>query len=205
LYLRALLDGMADIPAPSPEVRARLRRECAEQGTGVLHARLAECDPAYAARIHPHDRQRVMRALEVWESTGLPFSWWHGRMPELPFRRVLRLGVGLSLEELAPLLAKRIRAMLEAGALEEGRAALERCPDRTAPGWTGIGCAEVGAYLAGAVSLPECLSLWEKNTRAYAKRQWTWFRADRRIRWLRPDDPHALERESLEFLRGVAG
>jgi tRNA dimethylallyltransferase len=200
LYLRALLDGMADIPPPDPGIAARLLRECRERGSGVLHARLKECDPLYAARIHPNDRQRIVRALEVWESTGHAFSWWHGRTPEPARRDVLRLGIGLPLGELAPLLGKRIRAMLKAGAMEEGLAALKRCPDLTAPGWTGIGCAEVGACLTGLTGLEECVDAWERNTRAYAKRQWTWFRADRRIRWLRPEDLPALEREAREFL-----
>ena len=201
LYLRALLDGMADIPAPDPAVSARLLDECRTAGAPVLHARLADIDPDYAARIHPHDRQRVVRALEVWESTGRTFTWWHARTPPPPDRPVLRLGVGLPLDELTPLLRARILAMLEAGALDEARAALARCPDTTAPGWTGIGCAELAAHLTGTLSLDECVELWTRNTRAYAKRQWTWFRADARILWQRPGEEDALERRAVEFLK----
>ncbi|MCH5277119.1 MAG: tRNA (adenosine(37)-N6)-dimethylallyltransferase MiaA [Desulfovibrionaceae bacterium] len=201
LYLRALLDGMADIPAAPQAIRARLLENCRTDGSAALHARLAAIDPEYASRIHPHDRQRVLRALEVWESTGHTFSWWHSHTPPPLNRPVLRLGVGLPLDELTPLLHARILAMLKAGALDEARAALAQCPDTTAPGWSGIGCAELAAHLAGTLSLEECVELWTRNTRAYAKRQWTWFRADTRMVWHRPGDDEALAQRALKFLR----
>lgn len=200
LYLKALLDGMADIPAPDPAVSARLLDECEARGAPALHARLTDIDPVYAARIHPHDRQRIVRALEVWESTGKTFTWWHAHTPPPPPRPVLRLGVGLPLDELTPLLRARILAMLEAGALDEARVALARCPDTSAPGWSGIGCAELAAHLDGRLSLDACVELWTRNTRAYAKRQWTWFRADDRILWQRPGEWDVLERRAAEFL-----
>ncbi len=187
LYLKALLDGMVDIPAPDPGVVARLEAEYRAGGSAPMHARLGGVDPEYAARIHPNDRQRILRALEVWESTGQTFTWWHSRTPMAEHAPpVLRLGIGLPLDELTPLLERRIHAMLAGGALEEAAAALRSCPDLGAPGWSGIGCAELGAHLAGQISRDECLKRWIRNTRAYAKRQWTWFRADKRIHWLRP-------------------
>lgn len=200
LYLKALLDGMADIPAPDPTVSARVLDECQTLGAPALHARLTDVDPAYAARIHPHDRQRIARALEVWESTGKTFTWWHAHTPPPLPRPVLRLGVGLPLDELTPRLHARIVTMLEAGALEEARAALAHCPDTAAPGWSGIGCAELAAHLEGALSLDECVDQWTRHTRAYAKRQWTWFRADARIVWQRPGEWDTLERRAVEFL-----
>ncbi len=78
--------------------------------------------------------------------------------------------------------------MLENGAMEEAKTALEHCPNIAAPGWSGIGCIELADYLLGKHSLEECKTLWNKNTRAYAKRQWTWFRADPRIHWFRPEE-----------------
>jgi len=142
----------------------------------------------------------VVRALEVWESTGRTFSSWHQTTPSPTSLRVLRLGIGLPLPELTPLLATRIRAMLNVGALDEARTALIRCPDTGAPGWSGIGCAELAAHLQGRLSLQECLELWTRNTRAYAKRQWTWFRADKRILWHRPEESAALEVQARAFL-----
>lgn len=192
LYLKALLDGMADIPTTDASVSARLTLQCQTEGPEALHVKLHAIDPDYASRIHPHDRQRIIRALEVWESTGKTFTWWHEHAtPPPPETDVLRLGMGLPLPELTPFLNRRIDTMLETGALDEARAAMKKNPDLSLPGWSGIGCRELGEYLAGNRDLTETLELWRKNTRAYAKRQWTWFRADERIKWFRPGDPDA--------------
>ncbi|WP_298068321.1 tRNA (adenosine(37)-N6)-dimethylallyltransferase MiaA [uncultured Mailhella sp.] len=199
-YLRALLDGIADIPAPDPDIRQRIQEECLALGSPALHRRLLEVDPAYAARIHPRDSQRNMRALEVWESTGRTFTWWHERTPSPAPWRVLRLGIGLPLPELEPSLKQRIAVMMETGAVEEARQALKICPDTSAPAWTGIGCAEIAAFLLGRLSREECLERWAHNTRAYAKRQWTWFRADKRILWHRPKSDAVLFERAAAFL-----
>jgi len=204
LYFRALLEGLASIPAIPPELTVAWQERCQAKGSDALHTLLAQCDPVYAAKIHPHDRQRIIRALEVHEGTGKPFSWWHDRHnstePNRPYRPC-KVGIGMSLAELEPLLALRIEVMLERGALEEARTALERCPDPQAiahmPGWSGIGCAEVYGYLSGRLTLEECRALWLKNTRAYAKRQLTWFRADKDIRWFRPEQT----KEIVEYIK----
>lgn len=188
LYFRALLEGIAEIPAIPAEISAAWQQRCREEGGETLHALLTEQDPVYAAKIHPNDRQRITRALEVLTATGKPFSWWHARpMPQTPYT-ACKVGIRLPMPELEPLLARRIDLMLEQGALDEARRALERCPNPAAPGWSGIGCAEIRQYLEGTISLDECRTLWLKNTRAYAKRQNTWFRADSGITWFLPQD-----------------
>ena len=186
MYVKSLLDGMVKIPPPSPALRDALEEELARLGPEILHKRLHDLDPVYAARIHPRDRQRVLRALEVHATTGIPFSEWHVRTPPPLPDSVLRLGIGLPLAELTPYLALRVESMLQAGALDEARQAMERCPDGNAPGWSGIGCAELWRHLHGELDLESATRLWIANTRAYAKRQWTWFRADSRIRWFAP-------------------
>ncbi|MGJ3523600.1 tRNA (adenosine(37)-N6)-dimethylallyltransferase MiaA [Nitratidesulfovibrio sp. D1] len=202
LYLKTLLDGIADIPRVDPAIGARLERQCDDLGAPALHARLAAIDPEYAARIHPNDRQRTVRALEVHEGTGRTLSWWHARPVPPPRFAALRLGMDMSLDELTPRLDRRIGLMLEAGALDEARAARALCDDPAAPGWSGIGCAELYRHLTGELTLAEARLLWLRNTRAYAKRQLTWFRADRRIRWVRPDDLDAMATLAAAFLRG---
>ncbi|MBR6624997.1 MAG: tRNA (adenosine(37)-N6)-dimethylallyltransferase MiaA [Mailhella sp.] len=199
-YLRALLDGITDIPDPDPEVSRRLTEECRTLGAPALHERLKEIDPAYAAKIHPNDSQRNVRALEVWESTGRTFTWWHEQTPPPAPYEVLRAGIGLPLNELTPYLETRIRIMLDMGALQEAKKALRICPDTEAPAWTGIGCAETAAFFRGDLSFAECLERWTHNTRAYAKRQWTWFKADKRILWHRPGEHSAIEKEVRQFL-----
>jgi tRNA dimethylallyltransferase len=202
LYLKTLLDGIAAIPRVDPAIGARLERQCDDLGAPALHARLAAIDPEYAARIHPNDRQRAVRALEVHEGTGRTLSWWHARPVPPPRFAALRMGMDMSLDELTPRLDRRIDLMLEAGALDEARAARALCDDPAAPGWSGIGCAELYRHLTGELTLAEARLLWLRNTRAYAKRQLTWFRADRRIRWVRPDDLDAMAALAAAFLRG---
>ncbi len=192
LYVRALFDGIVDIP-PIPEpVLARVTEACRIEGSAELHKKLALIDPAYAARIHANDRQRIVRALCVLEATGKTFSWWHSQTPPPLDIDVLRIGLKLPLDVLTPLLARRIGMMLEAGALEEARAEYARCPEGTLPGWSGIGCRELHQYLSGEMAFQSACDLWIKNTRAYAKRQLTWFNADSRIRWFAPGEDAAV-------------
>lgn len=188
LYLRALLDGIVEIPPVPESVRDGLEHEYDTLGGEALHARLQLTDSTYALRVHPRNRQRLIRALAVHAATGHTFSWWHAQTPPAPYPNVVRIGVALPLEDLTPRLLARIHSMLEAGALDEARAAMDICPDPTAPGWSGIGCAELHAHLSHSLSLADTIDLWFKNTRAYAKRQLTWFRADHRIRWFSPLD-----------------
>lgn len=201
LYFRALLSGIAPIPPVPEEIAEKWQERCDSEGGPALHALLAQKDPAYAAKIHPNDRQRVTRALEVLEATGRPFSWWHERTPPASPYRSCKIGIAMPLSELEAPLARRIDAMLRTGALEEARAALDICSDPAAPGWSGIGCAEVYRHLAGELSLEECRALWLKNTRAYAKRQLTWFRADPEIRWFAPHET----RELVAYVRQCMG
>ena len=204
LYFQALLQGMAEIPSVPAEIHEAWRERCLTEGSAALHALLREKDPAYADKIHPNDRQRISRALEVIEFTGKPFSWWHGeqaRAAGKAERQVLFMGVGLPLAELEPLLGRRIELMLEAGAVAEAEKALQVCPDRATPGWSGIGCAELGRWLAGEISFATCRELWQRNTRAYAKRQLTWFRGKARLDWYRPGQAAAMLRTARNRLR----
>jgi len=200
LYLRWLLQPMAPIPDIPEAVRQGVREDCARRGAPALHADLAGMDPALAARLHPNDSQRVMRGVEVFLASGRPLSEWQALTPPPRDLRVLKLGVGLDLEELTPHLLRRIGLMLDAGALDEARAAMAVCADPAAPGWTGIGCAECLAHLRGELDLEQCIRRWGANTRAYAKRQLTWFRADADIAWHRPGEHAAMLAAARRFL-----
>ena len=199
-YLRALFDGIVDIPAIPDALTSSLMADFLAGQGPALYRRLQEIDPSYAARIHPNDRQRLVRALAVQEVTGHTFTWWHERTPAPEPFDILRIGICLPLDELTPFLNRRIDRMLTAGALDEARTAWEKCPDSDAPGWSGIGCREVLQYLQGALSLDAACGLWRKNTRAYAKRQLTWFRADNRILWFRPEETDAIDTRAAAWL-----
>lgn len=187
-YFRALFDGMAEIPDIPNNIHKHFIKEIEEKGSQVLYEELKKIDSEYAKKIHFNDKQRIARALEVFAATGKKFSDWHKETPQNTKYDVLRIGIGLPLAELTPFLYKRTDSMIKNGAVEEAEKALENCPDISAPGWTGIGCIELANYLTGKYDLQECQALWNKNTRAYAKRQWTWFRPDTRIKWFRPDE-----------------
>lgn len=177
LYFQALLHGMSPIPPIPLEISRHWRQRILEDGPEQAHALLAGIDPAYAAKIHPHDRQRVQRALEVHGATGKNLSWWHARGNLPPFASGPLFMLDFRLDELSSRLLGRIDQMIANSALDEARHAWEKCPDAHAPGWTGIGCAEILSFLQGKISMDECRRLWHANTRAYAKRQLTWFKA----------------------------
>lgn len=200
LYLKTLLSGIAPIPAIAPEISRRWQEECAERGAPALHALLAERDPQTAARLHPHDSQRVTRALEVLDGTGNPLSYWHSLpVPASPYA-ALRFLVDLPLGRIEPRLAGRIKAMIEAGAVDEARRALALCDDPAAPGWSGIGCAELYAHLAGKMDFAACKAAWVHNTRAYAKRQITWFKRENGMARIAPEDRQTVFDRCAAFI-----
>lgn len=204
LYFRAICGGLAPIPPVPEAVRTRIRQEWDQLGPQALHARLSACDPEYAAKIAAADRQRVTRALEVYAATGQSFSAWHRqRDPKAPQYDVLRLGLAMPLETLTPRLAARIELMVEQGAVEEVRRALEAVPE-DAPGLSGIGGPELVTYLAGRATLPEAKAAWLAATRAYAKRQLTWFRKEPDVTWFAPGDHAAMVRTVSDWLAGGA-
>jgi tRNA dimethylallyltransferase len=188
LYLKSLVEGLAPIPDIDPHIRENVVRECRDEGSQVLHGRLQLVDPDYAAKIHPNDPQRICRALEVFAATGRTLTWWHGQTRRPSGLRVLKIGLQADLATLTPRLDRRIGLMLEAGAQEEVRLAFEGCPDRCAPGFSGIGCPELLSVLLDGVDLGQARRDWLRNTRAYAKRQLTWFHKDREIFWHHPED-----------------
>ena len=201
LYLKSLVDGLAPIPDIDPGIREELARECAVLGSPVLHARLRGVDPDYAARIHPNDPQRICRALEVFAATGRTLTWWHGRTSRPEGLRALKIGLRTDLAALTPRLDRRIGLMLEAGALEEVRLAYEGCPNREAPGFSGIGCPELLSVLLDGVDMAQARVDWLRSTRAYAKRQLTWFNKDADIAWHDPADFDGMTRRAREFLQ----
>jgi tRNA dimethylallyltransferase len=195
LYIRAVIDRVA-VPAVAPEwdLRERLAAEERSGGPGTLHRRLREIDPASAERIHPNNVRRVIRALEIWEVTGTAMSAlqvqvrsgrWAAPTDGGPAAMV---ALSLDRERLAARIDRRIDEQLEAGLVEEVRGLLRAGFSRALPSMQGLGYKEIAAYLAGAVTLETAVAELRRNTRRYAKRQWTWFRADPRYRWIEVDD-----------------
>lgn len=200
LYVRAVVDGLA-IPQVPPDWAARRAWEEQErQQPGVLYRRLTELDPQAAARIPPRNLRRVIRALEVIAHTGRPFS---EQLRREAGEDAVQVGLTVDRQRLYERIRRRIQEQLEAGLVEEVRALLDRGVDPSRPSMQGLGYKELVPYVLGRVGLEEAVRQLERNTRRYAKRQWTWFRADPRIRWVDVDDlaPEQVAERVLEVLR----
>lgn len=176
MYLRALTDGLTDIPDPGAEARAEARRLVEEEGSVALHARLAAVDPESAASLRPSDGQRVARAWEVWSGTGHGMAHWH-RAATLPPLACHRVAVRLEppRDALRAAIARRFDAMLGAGALEEVRALLAQDLSPALPAMRAHGVPELAAYLRGELGLDEAARRAVLATGRYTRRQTTWF------------------------------
>lgn len=183
-YFQTLLQGLADIPKIPDTVHAGFCALMQENTTEQIYATLSSVDPEYASKIHSHDCQRILRALEVAKATGHNLSWWHKHSRPKPICQGPLLVADTPLQALEPGLRRRIETMLRSGALEEGKKALSLCPDKRSPGWSGIGCREVYDFLTGHLDQEGMIEAWYKNTRAYAKRQITWFRGRKESIWI---------------------
>ena len=178
LYLKALLQGLFDGPPADADLRQRLAQQAEQTGSAALHARLTEVDPATAARLHPNDLRRLIRALEVWELTGRPISAWQQQWTAVlnPEHAPPVVWLDLPRAELYERINRRVERMFADGLVEEVRAlrALARPLSREAG--QALGYREVLAHLDGAVSLAETVALVQTHSRQFAKRQITWFR-----------------------------
>ncbi|MEQ6889847.1 tRNA (adenosine(37)-N6)-dimethylallyltransferase MiaA [Halomonas sp. CS7] len=203
MYFKRLLEGVANLPAADPAVRAELERQVAEHGLASLHEELARVDPVSAARIHPNDPQRLTRALEVHRLAGRSLSalWGEQRQETFPFRT---LSIGLAPVDRSMLherIAQRFRAMLDAGLIDEV-AALKGRGDLTAslPSMKSVGYRQVWAYLEGEIDRAELERLGIIATRQLAKRQLTWMRSWPRLHWVDSLGPDPLG-EVLKLVR----
>jgi tRNA dimethylallyltransferase len=192
LYTRAILDRF-DFPGTDDQVRARWEAELTARGPQALHELLRERDPEAADQILPENGRRIVRALEVIELTGRPFS---ASLPVLEYAdpRTVQIGVDIDRETLDQRIAARVDAMFTSGFVDEVRHLLHHglADGRTAP--RAIGYKEVVAHLQGELTEGEARERTAQATRRFARRQDSWFRQDPRIVWIRYDDPELLDK-----------
>jgi tRNA dimethylallyltransferase len=182
LYERAIVDELG-FPGTDPDTRGGLEAEAAVVGATGLHERLAASDPAAAAKIEPGNVRRTVRALEVAELTGKPFSSFAGGWETYEPDRVRAAGVSVSAEVLRTRIETRVAEMLERGWLDEVRGLVERGFGAWLTSAQAIGYAELARHLAGELTLDAAIAGTVKRTRALARRQLAFFRRDPRIRW----------------------
>lgn len=186
LYFRALQKGLSDMPSANPELREKLHQEGVEMGWPAMHERLKKIDPIAADRIHPHDAQRLQRALEVFELTGKNLSTWQEEQPELPSHyRIFNFAIAP--EDRAVLharIAERFDKMLELGFIEEVQNLFMR-KDLTldTPAIRSVGYRQAWQYLQGDLTLENLREKGIIATRQLAKRQLTWLRSWPAMTW----------------------
>jgi tRNA dimethylallyltransferase len=201
LYLRALIEGFFEGPKANGKIRERLEREAQRFGEPHLFNRLKEVDPEAAERIHPNDLVRIIRALEVYELTGKPISIWQREGKYDPFpMSFIKIGFNLSREKLYRRIDQRVDEMMSRGLLDEVKRLNEMGFTLRLKALKTVGYQELFACLDGQLNLFEAVEKIKQNTRNYAKRQLTWFKKDKEIKWLDADEDNLME-EILGYAR----
>jgi tRNA dimethylallyltransferase len=200
LYFKTLVEGLSPMPEIPDDIRAHWRSEATKAAPGALHTVLARRDSVTAARLNPGDTQRIVRALEVLEASGVPLSDWQQRPrePVLDARRTLRLVVSPERAELNRRIDARFAAMLSAGALAEVQQLGHLGLDPVLPIMTALGVRPLLAHLAGTASREAAVAAAQAETRQYAKRQLTWLRSNMiSWKWLSEQE---MELDSQDFV-----
>ncbi|HZG80315.1 MAG TPA: tRNA (adenosine(37)-N6)-dimethylallyltransferase MiaA [Brevibacillus sp.] len=189
LYIESVTHRFQFSQSPQdPELRDRLQRLADTEGVEALHARLANVDPITAERLHPNDVKRVIRALEVYESSGYKMSDFQLRAKQSPYDLVM-IGLTMEREKLYERINHRVDLMIEAGLVEEVRRLLDQGLDASLVSMQGLGYKEVIPYLYGEITLEKAVNDIKQRTRHFAKRQLSWFRRMSEIEWFDMTDP----------------
>lgn len=205
LYFRALQYGLSALPPADPTIRAGLKQQAREQGWGYLHQRLATVDPIAAARIHPNDPQRIQRALEVYEASGVPMTVFLARRTSSPWQGpVVKIVVAPSdREAMRRRITSRFHAMLEQGLIDEVKALRGRSDlDRNRPALRSVGYRQVWDYLDGELNFEQMVGKAVIATGQLAKRQMTWLRQETDARWFDALD-QKLYLKAITYIKSV--
>jgi tRNA dimethylallyltransferase len=203
LYLRALLEGLADAPERSEELRDRLRKRVSERGPGYLHRLLGRLDPAEARRIAERDLQKVIRAVEICVLARKPATEvYRAGRPGLPGFEAVKVGLQPPRDELYRRINRRVEAMAAVGWVEEVRRLLKKGIATSAKPFEFIGYPELLRHLRGETSVEKAIPAIQQATRQYAKRQLTWFRKERDVEWFAGFGDDAVVQAAVEsYLR----
>ncbi|MFF2911209.1 tRNA (adenosine(37)-N6)-dimethylallyltransferase MiaA [Paenibacillus sp. NPDC057934] len=205
LYIESLCYGFRFSEAVADEAFRKEQEDYADEyGALALHARLADIDPVSAERLHPNDRRRIIRALEVFHQTNITQSdSLAGQKKESPYDLCL---VGLTMDRkiLYKRIEDRIDAMLADGLISEVQGLLDLGYDRSLVSMQGLGYKEIAAYLAGELTMDEAVTLLKRDTRRFAKRQMSWFRHMKDIQWIDVDAEPSLDEHIEKFREFIA-
>ncbi|HEX8023191.1 tRNA (adenosine(37)-N6)-dimethylallyltransferase MiaA [Mucilaginibacter sp.] len=190
LYIKAICEGFDDLPVADISVRDKLNMQLEEEGITPLQEKLKQVDPDYYAQVDLNNPQRIIRALEVFETTGKPFSSYrNATVNKRPFN-IVKLALDMPREKLYERINLRVDLMVEQGLIDEVTALL---PYRQLNALNTVGYAELFDHFDGKTSLNEALLLIKQNTRRFAKRQLTWFRKDKDFIWFDAGAPDVVD------------
>lgn len=184
LYVRALCEGMDELPKADPRLRTELSERLRKEGLSVLAGELRKLDPVYYEKLDRNNPARVLRALEVCYQTGRPFSSFRTGVRRKRDFEIVKVGIDLPRDVLYERIDSRVDLMMEAGLEAEVRPLY---PFRHLNSLQTVGYKELFAYIDGKCTRQEAVELIKRNSRRYAKRQLTWFRADSSVRWFSPE------------------
>lgn len=189
LYIKAVCEGFDELPVAGPGVRERLNLELAESGISSLQEKLKIADPDYFQQVDIHNPQRLIRALEVFETTGKPFSFYRrSTINKRPFN-IIKLGLQLPRESLYQRINLRVDIMVNDGLIDEVKQLL---PYRHLNALNTVGYSELFDHFDGKTDLDTAIEMIKQNTRRFAKRQITWFGRDKEINWVKGDSNDLL-------------
>ncbi len=191
LYVRALCEGMDDLPHADETLRAELTERLRQDGVAALAEELRELDPVYYKTVDRCNPARVLRGMEVCLQTGRPFSEFRTGIKKERNFQIVKVGLTLPRKELYARIDRRVDAMMAAGLEAEARTLY---PHRALNSLQTVGYRELFDYFDGRTTREEAIELIKRNSRRYAKRQMTWFRRDPEIRWFAPDEDELIIR-----------
>ncbi|NOX34306.1 MAG: tRNA (adenosine(37)-N6)-dimethylallyltransferase MiaA [Deltaproteobacteria bacterium] len=201
LYIRALLNGLFRSESICRKTLSRLTKELEEKGGQSLYQKLKDCDPGAARRIHRNDSFRVIRALEVYQTTGKKIS---DRQKNHNFNDLryncIKIGLCMDREKLYERINKRVDIMLQQGLLEEVKSLVENGYSFDLKPMQSIGYKHMAMFIRQEATWEEAVRLLKRDTRRYAKRQFTWFNKDKKINWITPSNFEAAQKLIKEFL-----
>lgn len=207
LYFKALTEGLSPVPKIPDDIRVRWREAAAEQGPGALHAVLGARDPVMAARLSPTDPQRIVRALEVLEATGMSLAKWQ----EIPGEPIVRVADGRAIvvapprEEMRERTDARFDVMLMQGAVDEVRALLQLGLNDDLPVMRALGVRPLRDLVGGSASLEQASEIAKAETRQYAKRQMTWLARNMITwKWINTQEMESLDATIGDFINSKA-
>ncbi|TWR29240.1 tRNA (adenosine(37)-N6)-dimethylallyltransferase MiaA [Mucilaginibacter pallidiroseus] len=190
LYIKAITDGFDELPSADPAIREKLNKELSENGLAALQEQLKNVDPTYYDEVDIHNPQRVTRALEVFLSTGKPFSSYRtASAVKRPFQTI-KFALDWDRETLYNRINQRVDLMIEQGLVDEVKSLL---PYRHLNALATVGYSEIFNYLDGNTDLPTAIAAIKQNTRRFAKRQLTWFRREGNMIWMDASKPDMVE------------